>query len=53
MPKIDLTRDQIQNLLNMVEQASFRGSNAEKVVELKNILKAGINPPKQEPELTE
>lgn len=45
MPGINLTREQIQNLLSMVEQASFKGSNAEKVVELKNTLKAGLQAP--------
>lgn len=42
MVKIELTKEQIEQLLNMVKNASFRGDGAEKVMMLIKALEGGL-----------
>lgn len=50
MVKIELSEEQVQALLELVNTGAFRGDGAEKVIELKKALSKGLETEKPEAE---
>jgi len=51
MPKVELTKEQIENLISMIENATFKGSNAKKILDLLEALKKGLENPEEKENL--